>query len=340
MKNQPAQPAFVLSGKWQHQLISLWNLWWSTLVVVLRRLLRGPRFPNWTWALETTTHFMKAQTSAAHRMADYREARAFEDALIFTSPVLERVRTEPVDLPVRGQWFYPDNLSGSRTVLYLHGGGFTFYIKTHQALIAQVALAAQARTFALDYPLIPEESFPAQLDAAVAAYAWLLESGVRPEQLVIAGDSAGGNLSITLLLALKARGLPLPALAVCLCPWTDLSNPGESMRTNAANDWIEPVMARHWADLYCKNSDPNNPLVSPAQADLRGLPLVYIQAGSAEILYDMICAFASRAAQQGAPVQLEVWQNMPHDFQAFGDLLPESQQALRRIGEVIREHTR
>lgn len=188
------------------------------------------------------------------------------------------------------------------TVLYLHGGGYAYYSAAHQNLIALVTLAARARTFALDYRLIPEHPFPAQLEDALAAYRWLLQTGVAPERLVVAGDSAGGNLTLALLLALREAGLPLPALGVCLAPWVDVLNSGASMTANAPYDWVEKRMADR-----------------------------------AEILHDMIRAFADRAAQQGADVELEVWPDMPHDFQAFGEVVPESKAALDRIRQVIEE---
>lgn len=155
---------------------------------------------------------------------------------------------------------------------------------------------------------------------------------------MVIGDSAGGNLTLALLLSLRDSRLPLPALGICLAPWTDAENCGGSMTANAAYDWIEPRMAARWAEWPCSGADRRNPLISPIHADLNGLPPIYIQSGSAEILHDMIRAFADQAREQGAKVTLEVWQNMNHDFQAYGDLVPESGAALARIGEVNAEH--
>ena len=330
-------PFFVLSGRRQYRVRSILALYWSLLYISIRRLFRGPQFPNWNWPLETTTHFMKAQASTTFEMANHTDGREYEDALVFGSPAATRVIIEPVPLPVKGHWYEPKAGARDVTVLYLHGGGYTYYSKSHENLIALVTLAAESRTFALDYRLAPEHSFPAQLEDALAAYRWLLETGVAPERLVVMGDSAGGNLTLALLLALKDARVPLPALAICLAPWVDLSNSGNSMTTNADHDWIEKRMADRWAKWFCKGTSTHDPLVSPNHADLRGLPPIYIQAGSAEILYDMICAFAEKAKGQGADVTLQVWENMTHDFQAFGDITPESKEALLRIGEVITE---
>jgi acetyl esterase/lipase len=338
MSENPKPSPFELHGRWQYRLRSLLTLSWSSLVISVRRLFKGPRFPNWDWAIETSTHFMKMQAAAAFDMPNIADGREYEDALIFASPALAQVSMEPVSLPVRGYWYHPLSAPRDVTVLYLHGGGYAYYSKSHSNLIALVTLAAGSRTFAPDYRLIPEHPFPAQLEDALAAYRWLLETGVAPERLVVIGDSAGGNLALALLLSLRDAAQPLPALAICLAPWTDLANSGESMRANASHDWLEARMASQWADWFCQGTSPANPLVSPIHADLRGLPPIYIQAGSAEILHDMICAFAEQAEKQCAPVNLEIWPNMTHDFQAFGNIIPESKQALQRIGAVVSQY--
>jgi acetyl esterase/lipase len=326
---------FGLSGRWQYRLRSVLALYRALIAVSARRLIRGPRRDNWTWGLEVSLDFMRAQAREAFAMPDMVRAREYEDALVFASPAAARVRAEPVEGPPRGCWVHPPSPEPDRAVLYLHGGGFAYYSTAHHNLIALAALAARARTFALDYRLAPEHAYPAQLEDALAAYRWLLETGCKPERLVVIGDSAGGNLVLTLLLALREAGLPLPALGVCLAPWTDLANSGASMRANEATDWIDRRMAERWSRDYRRAANAADPLVSPLCADLRGLPPLYLQAGGGEILLDMIRAFAERASRQGARVQLEVWPNMPHDFQAFGDLQAESQAALRRIAEVI-----
>lgn len=339
MPNKPNRTfPFTLSGRWSYRLRSFINLYWSTLYISGRRLLRGPRFPNWTWSLETSTHFMKTQAAIAFDLPNMADGREYEDALIFGSAATSQVNVEAVTQPIAGRWYQPKTGAQPVTVLYLHGGGYAYYSKSHHTLIALITLATQARTFAPDYRLIPEHPYPAQLDDALAAYRWLIESGVDPKRLVVMGDSAGGNLTLALLQALRAARSSLPALAVCLAPWTDLTNSGASMTTNLDHDWLAPRMAERWAQWFCRHITPDDPLVSPVYADLSGLPPIYIQIGSAEILYDMNRALADRAKQQGADVTLDVWPNMTHDFQAFGDLIPESQDALRRIGEVVREH--
>ena len=337
MNRQSSKAPFELSGRWSYRLQSILRLYRSMLYVTIRRLLKGPRFPNWNWSIESSLHFLKAQTAAAFDLPNITDGREYEDALMFSSPALAQVRVEPVDQPVKGHWYHLKSESRSTTLLYFHGGGYAYYSKSHWNLIALVALAARSRTFALDYRLTPEHPFPAQLEDALAAYRWLLETGVAPERLLVAGDSAGGNLALALLLALRDARLPMPALAICLAPWTDVTNSGASMVANSACDWVEKRMADRWAEWFCQGADASQPLVSPIQADLSGLPPVYIQVGSADILHDMIREFADRAERQGAKVRLEVWPNMPHDFQALGSLTAESREALDRIGEAARE---
>lgn len=208
MEAYPNQSPFTLSGKGQYQRKSFFTLLRSSLIVSTRRLLRGPQLPNWSWMLETSTHLMRAQARTAFDMATPAESREYEDALIFYSSAMPQVNVVSVDAPIKGDWYQPKSDVSEVTVLYLHGGGYTYYPKALRSLIALVALAAKARTFAPDYRLAPEHSFPAQLEDARASYLWLLEEGIQAEQLVVIGDSAGGNLTLALMLALRDAHLP------------------------------------------------------------------------------------------------------------------------------------
>jgi epsilon-lactone hydrolase len=186
-----------------------------------------------------------------------------------------------------------------------------------------------------DYRLTPEHHFPAQLEDALAAYRWLLKRGQDPGRLIVMGDSAGGNLVLAVLQALRDAHEPLPALGVCLSPWTDVESAYESMSTNEAYDWVNRAEVAQFRTWFVGEHSSTDPLVSPIHADLRGRPPLYIQAGCAEILIDMIRDFTSIAHEQGAQVELEVWEQMNHDFQAYGTAMPQSAQALRRLGQVI-----
>lgn len=329
---------FQMYGKWNYRVRSLIALYWSLLYVSIRRLILGPLLPNWSWAFEASIHFIKHQTVTAFDMSNHAEGREYENSLVFTSPATSKIKIESVNEPVKGHWYLPKSETKEITVLYLHGGGYAYYSKAHENLISLVTLAAESQTFALDYRLIPEHPFPAQLDDALAAYQWLLEKGIKPKRLIVIGDSAGGNLTLALLLTLRDSKLPLPALGICIAPWTDVENSGNSLKANESFDWVEKRMPIQWAEWLCKNTNARNPIVSPINADLQGLPPIYIQAGDAEILYDMIQSFYEKAQTQGVNVKLDVWRHMNHDFQAFGELMPESKEALKRIGQVIKEY--
>jgi monoterpene epsilon-lactone hydrolase len=340
MNHEPDETFSPRKIRLRYRLRSVLQFFRSAQVISLRRLCKGARLPGWNWTLEVMTHFLKAQTRISFDMPRPADGREYDDALIFASAAVAKVRITPVRQPVRGHWYVPKAGARDVTVLYLHGGGYAYYSQAHHNLIALATLAARASTFALDYRLIPEHPYPAQLLDALGAYRWLLQTGVEPGRLVVMGDSAGGNLTLALLLELRDAGLPLPALGVCIAPWTDVGNSGDSLTRNEPFDWVEKRMPVQWAQWFLNGADPRDPVISPIQADLTGLPPIYIQAGDAEILFDMIQAFADRAREQGAEVQLEVWKNMNHDFQAYGDLLPQSKEALEHIGRFIDETLR
>jgi epsilon-lactone hydrolase len=321
------------TGPLRYRLRGTIELSQSLLEVSTRRVLKGPRLPGWNWFVEFTTQILKRHTLAAFRMEDVNEARRYLDSVVITSPALSQVSITPVaEEKFTGSWYIGKEIEPGVTVLYFHGGGYSFYPQAYANFIALITLAAKSRTFALNYRLSPEYRFPAQLEDALNAYRWLLEKGVDPGSLIFAGDSAGGNLTLALLLAARESKLPLPALAVALSPPTEFEmNP----IGDGDFDWIDKRMLFQWADWFCDSAERRNPLVSPIWADLRGLPPIYMQAGRAEILFDSIQAFADRAHKQGADVVLETWKDMNHDFQMFGPDSPQSAEALQRIGEVI-----
>ncbi len=325
------------SGSAQHRARSAAVLCRASADVCLRRLRKGPRCASWNLAAELATEIMKRQLLNAFEMQDVNEARSYLDSFAVSSAALAKVSATSISQEnVKGSWFVPNNIHSEVTILYLHGGGYSFHPRGfYDSLAALIALSAGARVFALDYRLSPEHQFPAQLMDAGDGYRWLLSEGVNPRQLVVAGDSAGGNLTLALLLSLRDSKLPLPVLAVCLSPATDFSGSAAGIPVDSEYDWITPRMALKWADWFCSPEHRSDPLVSPVYADLQGLPPIYIQAGGSEILLPSIRVFAKRAKEQGADVVLETWKGMNHDFQAFGDDVPQSAEAIKRIGEVI-----
>jgi monoterpene epsilon-lactone hydrolase len=240
---------------------------------------------------------------------------------------------------VPAQWIVPPGASAERVILYLHGGGYTMgSSNTHRAMIARIAQASNARALAIDYRLAPENPFPAAVEDAVAGYRWLLSEGHSPGRIIIAGDSAGGGLTLAALAALRDEGVPMPAGGVPISPWTDLEGSGESVRSRANRDpMIQPDGLVDMAKMYLGEQDARNPLASPLYADFRGFPPLLVQVGDAEILLDDATRVAARAREAGVQVELEVWEDMIHVWHAFAKLLPEGQEAIDRIGRFVAE---
>jgi acetyl esterase/lipase len=247
--------------------------------------------------------------------------------------ICEKINAGGVD----AEWIAAPGANADRVILYLHGGGYVIgSINTHRAMVSRIARASNARALAIDYRLAPEHPFPAAVEDATAAYRWLLAQGYKPGKIVIAGDSAGGGLTIVLLLAIRDAGLPMPAGAVPISPWTDLEGTGESVHTRAARDvMVNMENLTSSAKQYYGTHDPKDPLVSPVHGNFRGLPPMLIQVGDAEILLDDATRVAKSAKAAGVDVELEVWDEMPHVWHVFAKLLPEGQQAIDKIGKFV-----
>jgi acetyl esterase/lipase len=316
---------------------TLWTLLGTGFATGARRLRHGPLRPGWSFKYEATVAFMRATNERIVRL-DAPTQRAELEALALPTPALRRVRREPVDAGgVPAEWFLPREGAGEAVVLYLHGGSYVFgSTRTHGDLIARLALGTGARALGLNYRLAPEHPFPAQLEDSVAAYRWLLSTGVAPRQVVFCGDSAGGGLAIAALVALREQGVPLPAGAVVIAPWVDIECSGESMQAHERYDWGDKSMLLHWARWFIGDANPRHPLASPLHADLRGLPPLFIHVGSVELQLDDARRFTEAARAQGTRVHLEVWPEMVHNFQTFGDGFPEAVRGTAKLCEHLR----
>jgi acetyl esterase/lipase len=236
----------------------------------------------------------------------------------------------PADIVTRSA-----SLAG-RWVLYLHGGGYRVgSAVAYRQLTWRIADATRAQVLIIEYRLAPEHPFPAALDDALAAYRWLLEQDAK--EIVVMGDSAGGGLTLGLLMKLRDEGLRMPDVAVAMSPWTDLALTGASLKENAATDPMLnvedlPVAA---AD-YLAGTDPRHPHASPLYGDPAGLPPVLIQVGSDEILHDDSVRMAERLRAANPRSELQVWPRMPHVWQAYASVLPEARYAVADIGEFVR----
>lgn len=270
---------------------------------------------------------------------DIKSMRAVMEEM--SAPAPGDVKCTPVNAGgVAAEWIVAPGAADDGFLLYLHGGGYVMgSIKTHREMVARLSRAAGVRALALEYRLAPEHPFPAAVDDATAAYRWLLSQGAKPARTVIAGDSAGGGLTLAALVAIRDAKLPPPAAAACLSPWADMEGNGASMTTKAKVDPIvQKEMLLGMAKLYLGGKDPKTPLAAPLYADLRGLPPLLIQVGSAETLLDDSTRVAERAKAAGVKVDLEVWDDMIHVWQLFAPILPEGQQAIEKIGKFFRAH--
>jgi len=241
---------------------------------------------------------------------------------------------------VPAEWIDPPGGATDRVVLYLHGGGYVAgSIDSHRNLTGHLAVAMGCRVLALDYRLAPEHPHPAPVEDAVAAYGWLLDQGVAPAHVLVAGDSAGGGLTMATLLLARDRGLPLPAAAVPISPMVDMEALGESMTTRAAADpMVNRAMTLEIVQLFLGDGDRRDPYAAPLHADLTGLPPLFIQVGDAEVLLDDSTRLAARAREAGVDVTLDVWPEMVHVFQASAGYVPEADRAVAAIAVFGRRH--
>ncbi len=224
-----------------------------------------------------------------------------------------------------------------RRVLYLHGGGYRIGSpRLYRHVTWRIAAAAQARLIAIDYRLAPEHPFPCALEDAVASYCWLLDKGAHARRIGVMGDSAGGGLTLALLLTLRDRALPMPAAAVALSPWTDLALTGSTLVTHAAADpIIDTEQLPKFAADYLAGADPRNPYASPLYGDLAGLPPVLIQVGNDEVLLDDSVRLAENLRRANTPADLQIWPRMFHGWHLFAPIMPEARQAIEAIGAFM-----
>jgi acetyl esterase/lipase len=270
--------------------------------------------------------------------ASIEQQRAGMEAMLAGVPLPAEATIEEIDVAgLPADWVTLPNSAKSRVVLYLHGGGYVMGSRrTHRELATRIARDAAARVLLLEYRLAPEHPFPAAVEDATAAYRWLRNQGIAASSIAIAGDSAGGGLTLATLLALRDAGDALPACAVGLSPWTDLEGTGASAQPGGADDPMIPLaMLRDMGTIYAGRSQ-RNPLASPVYGNFEGLPPLLLQVGTREILLDDSTRVADRARAAGVTVRLEIEEGAPHVWHATPNL-PEAIDAVKRIGAFIRE---
>jgi acetyl esterase/lipase len=287
--------------------------------------------------LQQIIQMLKAQP--IEPSAPLAETRAGFEQMAGMFPLDADVKCEPVDAGgVKSEWITAPGADAGLAILYLHGGGYVIgSINTHRTLAGRLSRAAKARVLVIDYRLAPEHPFPAAVEDSVAAYRWMLSTGLKPSRIAVAGDSAGGGLTVATLVAIRDAKLAVPAAGVALSPWVDLEGIGDSMKSKAS---VDPMVQKdglvQMAGAYLAGKDPRTPLAAPLYADLAGLPPLLIQVGTSETLLDDSTRLAERARKAGVKVTLEPWENMIHVWQLFAPMLEEGQQAIEKIGGFIR----
>ena len=252
-------------------------------------------------------------------------------------PIAEDVDVSPFEAgELSGEWVTAADADPTRVVLYLHGGGFVIGAPaSHRSFAAHLSQAAGARVLLLDYRLAPEHRFPAALDDAAAAYRWLLSAGHEPRRLAIAGDSAGGGLVVSAMVALRDEGTALPAGGVCVSPWVDLTCSAASIEARDGRDYLlSGPWLRAMADHYLGGADPATPAASPIRAELAGIAPLLVLVGTEEVLYDDAFALFERAGEAGVEVELEVFEDCAHWWMLTGTGVPEAVAAVATGGHV------
>jgi hypothetical protein len=283
---------------------------------------------------------LRAAIAARPKPADLAEMRANSDARAKQFPVPADAVVEPVTVNgVKAEWSRTPRADRGSALLYLHGGGYVLgSLDSHRHVAVEIGRVAGMRTLAIDYRMAPEHPFPAAVEDTVAAYRYLLDSGVAPADICIAGDSAGGGLAVGALLAFKDAGLPMPGACWALSPWIDMEALGQSFTDRAATD---PTVQREgilWmAKTYMAGADPKHPHAAPVYGDLTGLPPMLIQVGSVETLLDDSLLLARKAALAGVPVDLQIWPEMIHVWHLYFPVLTEGRQSLASGGAWLRK---
>jgi monoterpene epsilon-lactone hydrolase len=274
----------------------------------------------------------KHLTIAEHRARSVKNARLMNR--VPAGVVVEKLGIDGL----QAEWIGPPGAIPGRVVLYLHGGGYiTGGIDSHQMMCCLLAQTLKIKVLLPEYRLAPEHPFPAAIDDAHKMYGWLQEQGYKAADIIVAGDSAGGGLSLALVHVLRDAGEPLPGAVVCFSPWADLAHKSQTHITRAkAEVLLRTDVLREWAVCYAGVEKLEHPLISPVYSDFHGFPPILIQVGSDEVLLDDARLLAERARADGVEVRLEIWDGMWHVWQALGDMIPESRQAFEQVGQFIK----
>jgi epsilon-lactone hydrolase len=273
------------------------------------------------------------------RPVGWSERRQRIDEIGSTWPVADDVRLEEVDLDgVPSEWSIVPGSDAARVLMFFHGGGYcSGSIVSHRRMVTEAGRAAGMRTLAVRYRLAPEHPYPAAHEDAMTAWRFLRDQEIAARNIAVGGDSAGGNLTITLINRLRSAGDEQPACAWLASPWTDLTMSGATLETKATADpLIHKAYLEELASAYAGKADRRDPLISPLFADLHGFPPTLIQVGSEETLLDDAVRFARAAGAADVSATLEIWPHMIHAWPMWNAKLEEGRRALAQAGAFIR----
>ena len=269
------------------------------------------------------------------------EMRRSMESLTKLASLPSKIKVEKVSFNgISAEWICAKEAHEDRVILYLHGGGYNIGSpNTHRELAAHISMTSGAKVLLPDYRLAPEHPFPSALEDATSAYRWLLDTGLTGRNISIAGDSAGGALSIATSISLRDTGEPSPASIACISPWTDLEMSGNSIKTHAKIDpLLNLQLLKIMASNYIGDNDPCSPLISPIYADLRGISPLLIHVGSDEMLLDDSTRIAEKAKNAEVDVTLKIYDQMWHAWHLNVRLMPEAKNAIEELGSFIRKH--
>lgn len=254
-------------------------------------------------------------------------------------PIGITIEAQEINADVTADWIIPKQ-DNNKVVIYLHGGAYSVgSSRSHRPICARIAATSGWKILSINYRLAPEHKYPAALDDAISSYQWLLQTH-GPEQVVIAGDSAGGGLVMATLLAIKQKQLPMPAGAIAISAWLDLECTSPSYEKNQSIDLMATAGGLSFVGrAYASKKINKDPLISPFYAnDLTGLCPLLLQVGSAETLLDENTKFAEQAFRNGVAVELQIWPNMVHVWHSLYGLIPEAEQAIVAIGTWLNKN--
>lgn len=320
-------------GPFSARARSFWRINRIALATYARHAIGRKMAPDWDANFEIGIRFWRQQHLAAITASDMAEGRVLYDSLQTETDDIYAVSSTPCEAP-KGDWHVPHDRQGDTIILHFHGGGYAFHGGISKRFAQMLAHRCAAPVFAPDYRLTPEHPHPAQADDALSAWRYLTRT-VAPDKIVVSGDSAGGHMALMLLQTLRAHEEAQPALCVGLSPWTDIGARGDSLQKNDRYDLVQGWMALQFGEWLDPDHRYGRQALSPCDHDYGELAPIYLQAGGREVLRDMIIDFAHIQKQNGAQIMLDLWPDMPHDFQAYDSLKSSSRAALTRLSEVV-----